>query len=63
MVVGSVFALERNSGSLHPLQGRYRISGRWDYQSFSDGLFGEEPVGKNKDCADSMSCTLYARVS
>jgi len=30
-VVSSVFGLERNSGSLHPLQGRYWISGGWDY--------------------------------
>jgi hypothetical protein len=32
MVVSSVFGLERNNCSLHPLQGCYRISGGWGYQ-------------------------------
>ena len=54
VVVSSVFGLESNSRSSHPLQGRYRISG---------GLFGEEPEEKSKDCADSMPCTSYAGVS
>ena len=40
---------------------RYLANGTTE--GFPDGLFGEVPVGKNKDCADSMPCTLYARVS
>jgi len=64
MVVGSVFGLERNCGSLHPLQGCYQVSGGWDYQrAFQVDCFGEEPEGKSKDCANRVPCTSYARVS
>jgi hypothetical protein len=52
MVVDSVFGLERNSLSLHPLQGCYQISGGWDYRrAFQVDCFNEEPEGKSKYCA------------
>jgi hypothetical protein len=61
MVVSSEFGLERNSRSLHPLQGCiiFLVDGT------TGGLFRwivsvRSPEAKSKDRADSMS---YARVS
>ena len=64
MVVSSVFGLERNSRSFHPLQGRLGYLANGTTRGFfRRGLFSEGPVGKSKDCALSMPCTSCARVS
>jgi hypothetical protein len=63
MVVSSVFGLERNNRSLHPLGPLSDIRRMGLPESFSGGYFGEEPVRNSKHHADIMPCTSYARVS